>query len=352
MGDRIKAAFFTYPSAFQNIGGGEILLLKTKEYLEREGVYCKLFDMWNDKLDDFDILHVFGTVKCCLGLMRTAKNKKIKIVIDPVFFSTFQRALHESGGLWRKSEACFRHLTKSILPYFPSSRRKMMLLADAVIPNSYVELKQLERLFGIPKNKMHIIPNCVDPAFEYGDKNLFISKYGIKDFILSVGRIEPRKNQLNFIKALKGFAAPLVIIGDPVSDYMGYYAECKKMGAGKVMFIERIDHDDPMLKSAYKACASFVSQGWFETPGLTALEAGLAGAKVATTDKGCTREFFKDFVEYFNPSDIDSIRSAIERAMNKEKSSAFKDHIKHELLWNVAAKKNIEVYRKLLLKGA
>jgi glycosyltransferase involved in cell wall biosynthesis len=344
----IRVAFFVYPSAFQNIGGGEILLLKTKEYLEKEGVSCKLFDIWNDRLDDFDVLHVVGAVKCCLGLMETAKNKGIKIVLDPVFFSTFQRAFHERGGLRRKLEACARHLTKAAFPYFPSARRKMMLLSDAVIPNSYVELRQLERLFGIPEQKMHVIQNCVDPDFEHGDKNLFISKYKIKDFILSVGRIEPRKNQLNLIKALKGSGLPLVIIGDPVSDYMDYYEECKKRADGNVTFIGRIDHDDPMLKSAYKACSSFVSQGWFETPGLAALEAGLAGAKVATTDGGCTKEYFKDFVEYFNPSDIKSIRSAIDKALHKERTTDFKDHIKKNLLWSAAAKKNIEVYNKIL----
>jgi glycosyltransferase involved in cell wall biosynthesis len=352
MNDKIKVAFFTYPSAFQNVGGGEILLLKTKEYLENEGVYCKLFDIWSDRLDDFDILHVFGTVKCCLGLMRTAKNKNIKIAIDPVFFSTLQRAIYETGGLKRKSAACARHLVKTLFPHFPSSRREMMLLADAVIPNSYVELRQLERLFGIPESKMYVVPNCVDSAFENGDKSLFVSKYKIEDFVLSVGRIEPRKNQLNLIKALNGFAIPLVIIGDPVSDYMDYYAECKKAAAVNTVFIGRVDHDDAMLKSAYKACTCFVSQGWFETPGLTALEAGLAGARVATTDKGCTKEFFRDFVEYFNPSNITGMRSAVESAIGKDRTGAFKDYIKSDLLWSVAAKKNIEIYRKLLSKGA
>jgi glycosyltransferase involved in cell wall biosynthesis len=228
----------------------------------------------------------------------------------------------------------------------------MMMLADVVIPNSHIELKQLNRLFAVPESRMRVVPNCADAAFELGDKNLFISKYGIENFVLSVGRIEPRKNQLNLIKAMKGSALPLLIVGDPVSDYMDYYDECKKAGSGNVIFTGRISHEDPMLKSAYKACASFVSQGWFETPGLTALEAGLAGANVATTDKGCTREFFKDFVEYFNPSDIGSIRSAIDKSIHKESSTAFSDYIKRELLWGVAAKKRVEIYRNILSKGA
>lgn len=345
---QIRVAFFVYPSAFQNIGGGEILLLKTKEYLEKKGVYCKLFDIWNDKLDDFDILHVVGCVKYCLGLMETAKNKGIKIVLDPVFFSTFQRALHEHGGPKRKIASCARHLTKALFPFFPSDRRKMMVLADAVIPNSYVEQKQLERLFWIDKRKMHIVPNCVDASFGEGDAVLFRTKYKLDNFILSVGRIEPRKNQLNLIMALKGFSMPLVIIGSPVSDYMEYYEVCKKEGSDNAIFIDRIDHDDPMLKSAYMACSCFVSQGWFETPGLAALEAGLAGANIATTDKGCTKEYFKDLVEYFDPGNIADIRRAAEKAFYKEKSRLLKERIEKEFLWSSAAKKNIDVYKKIL----
>ncbi len=350
MNNQIRVAFFVYPSAFQNIGGGEILLLKTKEYLEKEGIYCKLFDIWKDRLDDFDILHVIGAIKCCLGLMKVANNKGVKIVLDPIFFSTLQRALHEHGNLARKIEACGRHLTKVLFPYFPSDRRKMLLLADAVISNSYVELRQIERLFAISGEKMHVIPNCVDSDFEHGEKDLFISKYNIKDFILSVGRIEPRKNQLNLIRALKDLGAPLVIVGNPVSDYMEYYEVCKKERDDRVVFIDRIDHDDPLLKSAYKACQCFVSQGWFETPGLAALEAGLAGANVATTDKGCTKEYFRDYVEYFDPSSLKSIRTAVEKAAGKGSNDLFKEYIKKEFLWKVAAHKNIQVYNKILRK--
>ncbi len=344
----IKVAFFLYPSAFQNVGGGEILLLKTKEHLEKLGVYAKLFDIWKDKLEDFDILHIFGGVRYCLGLMQTARNKGLKIILTPVFFSTFQRALYEYGSIKTKLNACLRHLTKVVFPSFPSDRRQMLLLADAIIPNSGVEQKQLARLFGIDKERMHIIPNCVDKSFEYGDKYTFASKYKLENFILSVGRIEPRKNQLNLIKAMRQFSKRLAIIGNTVSDYLDYYNECKRQAGQNVIFIEGIKHNDPMLKSAYSACKCLVSQGWFETPGLSALEAGLAGANVATTDKGCTREYFKDFVEYFNPADVKGIRKAIEVAFYKEKTPFFKEYIKKHFLWEVAAKKNLDIYNEVL----
>ena len=65
----MKVCFYVYPSAFQNPGGGEILLLKTKEYLEKAGVEVRLFDMCHDRFQEGDLLHVFGSVKEALGLM-------------------------------------------------------------------------------------------------------------------------------------------------------------------------------------------------------------------------------------------------------------------------------------------
>lgn len=350
MSKNIKVAFFVYPSAFQNVGGGEILLLKTKEYLERLGLYVKLFDIWNDKLEDFDILHIFGAIKDCLGLMQTAKNKNLKIVLTPVFFSTLQRALHEYGTAKRKLNACMHHLAKVVFPNFPSDKRKMLLLADAIISSSKIEKSQLTRLFNIDKARICIIPNCVDKNFEYGNKDTFIAKHQVKDFVLSVGRIEPRKNQLNLIKALKGFPEPLVVIGGPVSDYLDYYNECRRQADKNVLFIDSLNHDDAMLKSAYSACRCFVSQGWFETPGLAALEAAFAGVNVASTNKGCTKEYFKDFVEYFDPSNIRDMRKAIENAFHKEKTPLFKEYIKNHFLWDIAAKKNIDLYSEILKK--
>ena len=76
--------------------------------------------------------------------------------------------------------------------------------------------------------------------------------------------------------------ARLVLIGSPVSGYEEYFNECKKLGGGFTTFIPTMRHEDPLLRSAYAACDLFVLQGWFETPGLVAMEAALAGAQDVT----------------------------------------------------------------------
>src|SRR3989338_6602079 len=114
--------FYVYPSAFQNPGGGEILLLKTKEYLERSGVKVKLFDMWNDRFQKGDILHVFGSVKEALGLMEVAKSKGVQIVHSPIVWYNWQSTFGISYH-WKERLLCVaRQAAKSAFPFLPSAR--------------------------------------------------------------------------------------------------------------------------------------------------------------------------------------------------------------------------------------
>ncbi|MDP2923639.1 MAG: glycosyltransferase [Candidatus Omnitrophota bacterium] len=342
----MRIAFFVYPWAMQSPGGGEILLLKTKETLEKKGISVTFFNQWEHKLKNFDILHVFGSVKDCLGLMRAAKSAGTKVVLSPIFWSTFNRALNEYGSFTQKTIGALRHLAKVLVPIMPSARREMFLVADALLPNSKAELEQVSRLFAINKQKMHIVYLGIDEKFYNADPREFINKYKIKDFVLSVGRIEPRKNQLNLIKALKGSGKQLVFIGDPVIGYENYYELCRR-SAEDAIFINRLQHSDSLFSSAYAACSVFVLQGWFETPGLVALEAGLAGAKLALTMGGSTKEYFKNYAEYFNPANPASIRKAIDLVLTKDKTKDLQRYLFDNFLWLKTTEENIKVYRRI-----
>ena len=348
----MKVLFYSYPSAFQNPGGGEIQLLKTKENLEKLGVSVKFFNQWDDKFDDYNVLHVFGSVKDCVGLMRTAHNKGVKVALSSIFWSSFKRALHEGGSSLKKAELFTRHLAKLLFPYLPTGRRKTMTLSDVIFPNSEMEKQQLIRLFKIQPDKIKVVPNGIDEKFIGASSNLFTEKFKIKDFVLAVGRIEPRKNQLNLIKALKNSGIKLVIIGDPVSDYMWYYDECRKAADSSVTFLNGVKHEDGLLSSAYAASKVFAAPGWFETPGLAALEAAASGSGIAITKYGCTEEYFKEEAEYFDPSNTSSIKEAVRKASNitAESKEKLKERIKGKYLWNNVAKETLRGY-EAAIKG-
>lgn len=339
--------FYVYPSAFQNPGGGEIVLMKTKQALERLGAEAVLFDQWRHRFQKGDLLHVFGSVKEALGLMETAKSKGVQIVLNPIIWYTWESAFRIAYHFQDRFACVLRQLVKTVFPFAPSERKRMMELADAVLAGSAVEARQIGRYFLIPHHKIKVVHYGVDERYDKASKDWFVSKYGLERFILCAGRIEPRKNQLNLIRALRGTGLPLVLIGEPVSRHLNYYQQCIREAEANVRFLGSFPNNSKELCSAYAACDVFALPSWFETPGLAALEAGLAGAKIVITREGATREYFKDFVRYVNPGNVRDIRRQVMAAWQANKSDALRVHIGEHFSWDRAAKETLAVYKRL-----
>ncbi|MDD4013839.1 MAG: hypothetical protein PHW14_06580, partial [Candidatus Omnitrophica bacterium] len=153
----MRVLFYSYPSAFQNPGGGEVQLIKTMEYLQKQGIHVKKFDQWSDRFEDYDILHIFGSVKDCLGLTKTAKSKGIKIALSTIFWSDFRRALGESGSVKERAMLVARQAAKTLFPNFPSARRQLMETADILFPNGEGEAGQLVKYFKMPRKKIFVV---------------------------------------------------------------------------------------------------------------------------------------------------------------------------------------------------
>ena len=213
-----------------------------------------------------------------------------------------------------------------------------------------MEAEQISRYFLIPREQVQTIHYGVDQAFDGTDPQLFEQKFGMRNFILMVGRIEPRKNQLNLIRAARGINRPVVIIGGYVLAHKDYFDRCQQEADSNVHFLGELPMDSEELRSAYAACDTFVLASWFETPGLAALEAALAGAKIIITREGSTREYFKDFVEYVNPASISDIRKKIDSVLQQPKDDRLRNYVRDHCLWEHAASKTIDIYRKLGLQ--
>ena len=226
----------------------------------------------------------------------------------------------------------------------------MMRVSDLLFPNSELEARQLMRYFNVPREKIFVVPNGVDPSFDDARPELFVEKFGLRDFVLCVGRIEPRKNQLNMIRALNGSGIPFVIIGDYVKQYPAYYEQCRKEADKNVHFMGAVNHDSGLLSSAYAACNTFLLASWLETPGLAALEAALAGAKVVITEEGATCEYFLDHAYYVAPDRPEDIRRKTLQAFESGKDACLREHVRKNYSWEQVARKTLEGYR-LLLSG-
>lgn len=343
----LKVLFYVYPTAFQAPGGGEVQLLQTKKNLEQLGVSVKLFDPWQDKLKDYDLIHTFGSVKDCLPVMKEARAAGIKNVLSTICWYSWKSSWHTYPEPKSRLISMARHAAKEFFPFVPSERKRMMEISDLLLPNSESEAEQLVRYFGADRKKIISVPNGVDLSFSQSSPDAFVQKYGFKDFILCVGRIEPRKNQLNMVRALNNLKVPVLFIGQPVPHYMDYFERCKKEAAPNIHFLGALPHESGLLASAYAACHTFVLASWLETPGLAALEAGLAGANVVITTEGATKEYFKEFARYARPESPGDIREKIESSLAAPKSNELKNHIQQTYPWKAVAEKTLQAYQTL-----
>ena len=91
-----------------------------------------------------------------------------------------------------------------------------------------------------------------------------------------------------------------------------------------------------------------VLPSFFETTGLSSLEAAVMGCNVVITNKGDTVEYFEDLAYYCDPDDPDSIREAIEKAFQEPFNENLRQHILSKYTWDRTAQKTLEAYHKVL----
>jgi glycosyltransferase involved in cell wall biosynthesis len=196
---------------------------------------------------------------------------------------------------------------------------------------------------------MTIIPHGVPGSFEYGDPSLFERTYNVRNFVLCVGRFEfPRKNQLNLVRALRGERLPLVFIGGPEAGHELYYTQCRQEAGSDVVFLPPMKRDDPLLLSAYHASKVVIMPALLESPGLTGLEGALAGANVAATQFGATKEYFGQHAWYFDPNDVRSIREAAVRALEAPRHRALRDLVRRRFTWDRIAEMQKQAYERIV----
>jgi len=377
----MKVLIQNRPDTFEVFGGDSVQTLKTAEYLKKLGVHADISLELTPKLDDYDIVHLMNITRAAFTYtqLMNAKKQTKKVVLSPVYWNTKKVMsayiqtpffdLNRPSSLKELGKACFSSLVNRTflneireLTHNRKIASAVLSEVDCLLPNSRTELEILEcdfpEVFGKQEKKYAIVPNGADTDIFYNvSPKTFIEKYGLSDFILNVGRFSYRKNQFTLINALKGLGISVVFIGglsDNSSSYYGikntidkvYYQKCRREADSSFVFLPTMPHNE--LASAYAACKVFVLPSLYETPGLSALEAALAGANICITSGGSTREYFSNFALYCDPYCIDSIRNAVLQAYQTPKSNALKEYVLTNFTWDKAAKATLKAYKEVL----
>lgn len=342
----INVAYIAPMSIAAVNGGVRNQALKTISHIGAYGVNALLLSPW-DKLEErhFDLVHVFGASPENAGIVKILHGTNTPFVLSPVFFSRRNAAAIRSSITLEK---LLRIVGSGIQSDF-TIKAEMCRKAAMVLPNTSSESDLIANGFSIPRQNIQKIPNGVDARFAKAEKQLFIEKYGISDFILFAGEAgAPRKNVYRLLKVVSQIDVPLVIIGSFYDD--AYGNRCRELAQTNknVTLIDTLPHDSGLLASAYAAASVFVLPSYYETPGIAALEAALAGAKIVITAHGGTTDYFKEDASYLNPKSEHSIMEAIQSALQKSPNHKLKKRILNEFSWDNVAKKTAEVYKNLI----
>lgn len=322
----MKVLFATYPMAFHTPGGGEIQLLAYQKHLPAYGIDVSLFDPWDPRFLDHDVVHFFSCMGGSVHFCRFVKQLGLPLVV--------------SSSLW------ITHETKHLYPI--DEIRSQLDLADRVVANSDIECDTLSEVLDIPRGKFSTVYNGVeDIFFQTVDPELFRKHFGIEgQFILNVGNIEPRKNQLRLAEAMKSFPdIKLILIGYPRNPE--YLQQIMSMGGTQVIYLGPIPHDSLLLRSAYRGCELFVLPSTLETPGLAALEAAAQGASLVITSEGSCAEYFGGSAIYVDPLSSESIKQGIRKAFDVTPAMA-KQKIRDKFAWANGVQYLAETYQAVM----
>ncbi len=180
-----------------------------------------------------------------------------------------------------------------------------------------------------------------------GDKGqLFKEEYQVDNYVLCVGRLENRKNQLMLLKAFEESQISLVfLIGE--TDINDPYANaCRAFKRqGPTYFINRVSKQ--MLASAYSGAKVHVLPSWCELPGLVSLEAAHYGTNVVCSNLGTISDYLGNLAYYCDPGDDKDILSVTMKAFNAQVSKELSKGVK-KYTWEASAMKLLTIYRSVL----
>ena len=339
------AVVFHAPApVFQAPGGGENQLVQTGRCLDALGVRVRPFSLWTDRLEEARVLHLFGMSPDGLELAKVARARGVPVVLSPICWYDRRSLAALAPSRFAAARDVAKWAVRRVLPNCPSWRRDLLRTADAVLPNSRAESRQLVRLFDADPRRIRVVPNGVEPRFADADPDPFRARHGDGDFVLYVGRIEPRKNVLGLAEAARAAGLPLRAIGAAPPGHERYAEACRAASGNAAQWIGEVPHDDPILASAYAAARVVALPSWFETPGLAALEGALAGAAVVVTPFGSAAEYFGAMVDYARPGRPTELARALTNAWKRGPDPRLAGHVAARFLWSRVARRTAEVY--------
>jgi glycosyltransferase involved in cell wall biosynthesis len=356
----IKVAFITRSTIYTVPGGDTVQAVQTARHLTEMGITAEI-KLANEHIHyhNYDLLHFFNLTRPA-DILYHSQKAGIPYVISTILCNYGEYDKYHRKGAGR----LLRYLSTDTIEYLKSIAR-YMLGRDSLSSASYTWLGQRKSIKNILSRAAMILPNSeseyrrviqsYQPHVNHlivpngADPNMFHYDASVKkdeNLIVCAARIEGIKNQLNLIRALNNTPYRLLLIGTHAPNQLAYYQECRSIAADNITFIDHMPQQE--LVKYYRQAKVHILPSWFETTGLSSIEAALMGCNIVTSDKGDVREYFANDAYYCDPSSPESILDAVVRAS----SAPYDENLRHRILrqytWKQAASQTLKAYQSVL----
>lgn len=345
------------PNTFTQRGGDTVVLEELSKGLAIRGHEVVVDVEGNRDPRGYDLVHLFNfaTPQLTQALAQRAQAANVPFVVTSLYEDVpeFHNQSHALAGALveyvrggQRREYWLNHKGASL-----SAARSQRFPCDwlvqhaaAIFANGAGEASALKRDF--PQCSTIIEVPVGHETGVKGDAALFEGMYGVRDFVLCVGRLESRKNQLMLLKALEESEITVVLAAGGFSyqpEYENAVRSFKRRG--QTLILDRLSAE--MLAAAYAACRIHALPSWYELPGLVSLEAASFGKNIVVTRTGTSADYMKDVAFFCAPADEDSIFSAVMAAYH---SPARPKLVETALAytWESAVEETVSAYQAVL----
>lgn len=259
-------------------------------------------------------------------------------------------------SLWLYPQHHYLRRLLAMRPVIPFAVRR----ASAIIAVSKSTKHDIVRILGVPEAKVHVVYEAPGPAFRRLPPGPALEalrrRYHLPErFFLFVGTIEPRKNLVRLLQALKALAPSLphhlVIAGQRGWKDQSVFGAVEALG-----LVDRVHHlgfvplDD--LVGLYNLAEALAFPSLHEGFGLPVVEAMACGTPVVTSTCGGLAEVTGDAAEVVDPMAVESIAAGLWRVVcepgRKEDLIQRGGLQAGRFSWTMTAAETREVYLKAL----
>jgi glycosyltransferase involved in cell wall biosynthesis len=233
--------------------------------------------------------------------------------------------------------------------------------AVRVLTGSEFSRASILRAYGLPPERVVVVPNAADSAFRPIPRERAAAEVQRRfrfrpPFILSVGDLQMRKNQIGLIGAFEElmrehpFPHSLVLAGKDTWFAPEVRQAARRSGiSSRIRFTGFVSDDD--LLYLYNACDVFVFPSFYEGFGIPVLEAMACGRAVCASNASAVPEVADAAAILFDPRSVAQIARSIRDVLLDSELRARMERLglqrAGQFDWHSTARKTLDVYRQV-----